>query len=171
MEDGLHIAINAKDFKAAVAHAETLNANVTARYSRPFRPLQLTYESDGIKCEFTLMTRGDDNDEDGEAASSSRPAPAQVLSARQTPVPRADKQTPQARERRVRPIVGTSNPAPTAEPEERRRPTPIDLDNSLFVPADDDRQWDEPGEETEDMLGWDATGEVCTPLPQTNDPY
>lgn len=32
--------------------------------------------------------------------------------------------------------------------------------DSLFVPADDDRQWDEMNEEEEpqDILGWDASG-------------
>jgi hypothetical protein len=36
--------------------------------------------------------------------------------------------------------------------------------DSLFVPADDDRQWDEMDEEEEpqDILGWDASGtQVC----------
>jgi hypothetical protein len=31
----MHVAINLKDFKAVVAHAETANATVTARYTRP----------------------------------------------------------------------------------------------------------------------------------------
>ena len=36
--------------------------------------------------------------------------------------------------------------------------------DSLFVPADDDRQWDEmkDEEEPQDILGWDASGtQVC----------
>jgi hypothetical protein len=33
VEDNMHVAINLKDFKAVVAHAETANATVTARYT------------------------------------------------------------------------------------------------------------------------------------------
>lgn len=187
VEDNLHVAINVKDFKAAVAHAETLDAKVTARYSRPFRPLQLTYESDGIGSEFTLMTRGEDNSNQDATPSSwsstrvAAAAAAQRLSARQGSEARATRtnthdnnhptdgdEMPPPRGRRIRPLVGSAvgsqNLAPTTE---EQRPAPSNGLDSLFVPADDDRQWDEPNEdetaETEDMLGWDAMGDqVCS---------
>lgn len=175
VEDHLHVAINVKDFKAAVAHAETLNASVTARYSRPCRPLQLAYESDGINSEFTLMTRGE-ADPDDIPPSSRRVI--RELSARQTPAPlvqpsssnnndttaASNRDMPPPSSRRARPLTGTAsasvcNPEPSMEAEPSRPSASIDFDNSLFVPADDDRQWDETNEEetTEDVLGWDAS--------------
>lgn len=180
VEDHLHVAINVKDFKAAIAHAETLNATVTARYSRPCRPLQLAYESDGINSEFTLMTRGE-ADPDDTPPSSRRVI--RELSARQTPAPlvqpsssnnndttaASNRDMPPPSSRRTRPLTGTAsasvcNPEPNMEAEPPRPSASIDFDNSLFVPADDDRQWDEANEEetTEDVLGWDASmDQVC----------
>ncbi|PWW76323.1 Rad9-domain-containing protein [Tuber magnatum] len=58
-EDGVHVAVSLKDFKAIVAHADSLHASVTAYYSDPGRPLQVTYGQEGMNCEFTLMTLGD----------------------------------------------------------------------------------------------------------------
>ncbi|RPA98698.1 Rad9-domain-containing protein [Choiromyces venosus 120613-1] len=58
-EDGVHVAVSLKDFKAIVAHADSLHASVTAYYSDAGRPLQVTYEQEGMSCEFTLMTLGD----------------------------------------------------------------------------------------------------------------
>lgn len=151
VEDDLHVAISAKDFKAAVVHAETLDVKVAARYSRPFRPLQLSYESDGIRTEFTLMTRGEEGEEDraDEASSSHRnsaAAPRILAASRETRAEHDEEDAP-VRGRKPRPLVGTTAAR-------------VEHDN-LFVPADDDRQWDEPEQETgEDALGWDATGEV-----------
>lgn len=171
VDDNLHVAINAKDFKAVIANAEMANATITARYTRPCRPLQLAYEFEGVISEFTLMTRGEaDND---NTPSASRPA-APELSARQTPVPVQVSHTngasnrgqmPPPPGRSIKPLAG--NPAhSTQRTAETSRPSQsIDFD-SLFVPADDDRQWDVPNDEDEavpeDTLGWDATGEqVC----------
>ncbi|CUS12323.1 unnamed protein product [Tuber aestivum] len=58
-EDGVHVAVSLKDFKAIVAHADSLHASVTAYYSEAGHPLQVTYEQEGMNCEFTLMTLGD----------------------------------------------------------------------------------------------------------------
>ncbi|KAF8469708.1 Rad9-domain-containing protein [Kalaharituber pfeilii] len=58
VEEGLHITINLKDFKAIINHADSLGATVTAYYSAPGRPLQIQYDRDGMRCEFTLMTTG-----------------------------------------------------------------------------------------------------------------
>lgn len=166
-EDHLHVAIHMKDFKAAIAHAETANAKITARFTRPSRPLQFAYESEGVKTEFTLMTRGDSPGED--APGSSRAAPQ--LSARQTPAPvqishrntaPETAQIPPPRSRSIRPLTGTSTRASQSNTETQQPPPSMEFD-SLFVPADDDRQWDVPNDEdegpVEDELGWDATGE------------
>lgn len=59
VEDKIHIAVSLKDIKAIVTHAGSLSAPISTFYSDPGRPLQLAYEHDGVKCEFTLMTMAD----------------------------------------------------------------------------------------------------------------
>ncbi|CAK37530.1 uncharacterized protein An02g02490 [Aspergillus niger] len=176
-EDHLHVAIHMKDFKAAIAHAETANAKITARFTRPSRPLQFAYESEGVKTEFTLMTRGESPGED--VPGSSRAAPQ--LSARQTPAPvqisqrntaPETAQMPPPRSRSIRPLTGTSTRASQSNTETQQPPPSMEFD-SLFVPADDDRQWDVPNDEdegpVEDELGWDATGEQTSTGPGLRD--
>lgn len=58
-EEGVHITISVKDFRAIVTHAETLKGSMTANFSRPSRPLQFFYQAVGMTCQFILMTRGD----------------------------------------------------------------------------------------------------------------
>jgi cell cycle checkpoint control protein RAD9A len=171
VKDGLHVAISAKDFKAVVIHADSLKTPITARYTRPCRPMQLAYKAEGIGAEFTLMTRGevDDND-DNQPASSSRPA--SQLSARPAAqrVPASGRPsmppppTPSARSSASRPL-----PPPPSRSEiistDASRSAFADLNDSLFVPADDDRQWDEQDyeEEQEDILTWNSKVEaVCS---------
>lgn len=177
VEDNMHIAINLKDFKAVVAHAETTNATVTARYTRPCKPMQLAYEFEGVSAEFTIMTCGD---VDGETAPASSRAGMGQLSQRQTPAPISvsRKHTPHGaaqatqmpppppRARSIRPLNGTSTQEHLAQTAaERPSASAVSMDyDSLFVPADDDRQWDEMNDEEEpqDILGWDASGrQVC----------
>ncbi|KAJ5896361.1 uncharacterized protein N7473_005760 [Penicillium subrubescens] len=176
VEDNMHIAINLKDFKAAVAHAETANATITARYTQPCKPLQLAYDYEGVNAEFTIMTRGEI---DGEAAPTSSRAAIRELSQRQTPAapisvrrnetPREATQNlqmppPPPRARSIRPLNGTSTQEHLSRSTASERPSASALSmeyDSLFVPADDDRQWDEMNEEEEepqDILGWDASG-------------
>ncbi|KAE8329048.1 Rad9-domain-containing protein [Aspergillus sergii] len=170
-EDSLHIAIALKDFKAVIAHAESAHSTITARYTRPTRPLQLAYDFGGVKTEFTLMTTGDT---DSDIPDSSR---APELSARQTPAPvsvsRANvtsntSHMPPPRARSIRPLTGTPGASVrgTDTNTQSQRPPPASIQfDSLFVPADDDRQWDVPNdeeEEAEDRLGWDATGDQQT---------
>ncbi|KAL2834404.1 Rad9-domain-containing protein [Aspergillus cavernicola] len=170
-DDGLHVAISVKDFKAVIAHAETARVIITARYTRPCRPLQLAYDFEGIRAEFTLMTTGEAGPED--APTSSRPVPQ--LSARQAPAPvqvsQANsttnaRQMPPPRSRPIRPLTGTSSRATDPSTQATTQPTPSIKFDSLFVPADDDRQWDvveEDEAEAEDMLGWDATADTDNP--------
>ncbi|KAL4931338.1 putative DNA repair protein rad9 [Aspergillus undulatus] len=192
-DDGVHIAISCKDFKAVISHAESARVLLTARYTRPCRPLQLAYDFEGARAEFTLMTTGEASPED--LPSSSRAV--RELSARQTPAPvsvpvraaqaaqatsrggasgnvNADtRQMAPPRGRPVRPLTGTATasattrgttPATQTQDQGTTQPPPassIKFD-SLFVPADDDRQWDfaeDEEREEEDMLGWDATAD------------
>ena len=167
IEEQLHIGISVKDFKAIVAHAETLKTSITASYSFPTRPMQLTYHEHGMQCEFTLMTIGD------YRGGSVTPAPAAVRHISPVPAERAPslQSTVQTA---VQPKT-TNMPPPsqplsrsfTKEPQSQRaqRPSPpppkASLDpESLFLPADedDDRIWGERNYDVEqDTLGWDAS--------------
>ncbi|KAI9786189.1 MAG: hypothetical protein M1839_007599 [Geoglossum umbratile] len=150
VEEKLHIAFSVKDFKAIITHADSLNASITALYSKPTRPLQIAYESDnGMLCEFTLMTIGD------HRGGSVTPAPS---IARTKPNAPDDRQTPTP-----------SNPLmpPPSQPLHRprqSRPSPpppkASLDpESLFFPEDESPSgWDDRDErEEEDLLGWDGS--------------
>lgn len=172
VEDGLHVAVNVKDFKAAVIHADTMKTSITARYTRPCRHLQLAYETEGISSEFTLMTRGevDDDDTSSRAASqlSARPAAAQSVSGNTSKNnTSARDQMPPPPSRSVQPVAQAAARKPEAPPSAAPRPSAyVDFDH-LFVPEDDDRQWDEHNyeEDAEDTLGWDANADtVCLPF-------
>ncbi|KAJ5963800.1 Rad9/DDC1 [Penicillium vulpinum] len=172
VEENMHVAINLKDFKAVVAHAETANATVTARYTRPCKPLQLEYRFEGISAEFTVMTRGQADSEDvpmSTRATIPRQTPTVPISAvrprdtRPSVIPSAQMPPPPPRSRSIRPLNGSSTQENLSQRASVDRPAASGLSmefDSLFVPADDDRQWDEMNEEEEpqDILGWDASG-------------
>ncbi|KZF22748.1 DNA repair protein rad9 [Xylona heveae TC161] len=165
VEERLHIAISVKDFKAIVMHADTISTSVSARYSLPSRPLQITYEGDGMLCKYTLMTIGD------YRASSTTPAPAlsadgRLLtrdgsrmasvpvgahSASSMPPPQRPASHKYASESFTQRTPRPSPPPPKAslDPE------------SLFVPQDEDAEWDDYQrvDQSEDVLGWDASGD------------
>lgn len=166
VQEGLHVAISVKDFKAIISHADTLKTTIIARYTRPCRPLQLSYEYEGMVCEFTLMTRGEPDDtvatsSNGNARElSARPysRPPQSISTRPTPnAPLAREPEPQQE-----PSVTVDRPMqqpsqPVVQESVQQPPSPSF--DPLFVPMDDDHQWDEPvyvDEDEEDILGWDA---------------
>ncbi|KAJ5747536.1 uncharacterized protein N7511_009232 [Penicillium nucicola] len=173
VEENMHVAINLKDFKAIIAHAETANATVTARYTRPCKPLQLEYRFEGVNAEFTIMTRGQADNEDAPTSSRATiprqtPAPIPVLSHTRTrpSAPNTQMPPPPPRSRSIRPLNGSStqeNLSQRRAGSERPLASGLSMEfDSLFVPADDDRQWDEMNEEQEaepqDILGWDASG-------------
>lgn len=166
----MHVAINLKDFKAVVGHAETTNATVTARYTRPCRPLQMEYQFEGVHAEFTIMTRGQaDDDVPSSRATIPRQTPAPIpVSARPSEAPSAPRSMPPPppRGRSIRPLQGSSTQENLSQKTSADRPLASGLSmdfDSLFVPADDDGQWDEMNEEEpQDILGWDASGtQVC----------
>ncbi|KAJ5352957.1 Rad9/Ddc1 [Penicillium brevicompactum] len=167
VEDNMHVAINLKDFKAIVGHAETANATVTARFTRPCRPLQLEYRFEGVHAEFTIMTRGQADDEVPSSRATiprQTPAPIPVPARLSEPQPSAPNTMPPPppRSRSIRPLNGSSTQENLSQKSRADRPLASGLSmdfDSLFVPADDDRQWDEMNEEEpQDILGWDASG-------------
>lgn len=173
VEENMHVAINLKDFKAVVSHAETANATVTARYTRPCKPLQLEYRFEGINAEFTVMTRGQADSDDVPTSSRATiprqtPTPIPISTARPRDTrpavtPSTQMPPPPPRSRSIRPLNGSSTQENLSQRASADRPAASGLSmdfDSLFVPADDDRQWDEMNEEEEpqDILGWDASG-------------
>ena len=50
MQENVHIVIRVKDFKAIVMHAETLHTPISAYFSYPSRPLQFSYQNEGMVC-------------------------------------------------------------------------------------------------------------------------
>lgn len=82
VQEGLHIGIVVRDFRAIVSHADGLGVGVTARYSKGNRPMQITYGNDGIICAFTLMTRCQPADMPSSAGDTRTSTPARDLSVR-----------------------------------------------------------------------------------------
>jgi cell cycle checkpoint control protein RAD9A len=169
VQEGLHLSIIVKDFRAIIAHAETMRASVTARYSRGNRPMQFTYEADGVLAHYTLMTRGSSNDVTSGTTGST---PARDLSVR--PVsqpPPSTNATTQPPMTMPPPIARSFNREATAQatlerPNDRNSPPPAPSASinpqSLFIPEDDEQQWDEPDyEDRPDHVTWDST-EVLT---------
>lgn len=175
VQEGLHIGTMVKDFRAIVAHAEAMRVPVTARYSRGNRPMQISYESNGLIAEFTLMTRGTSNVSSASHAST----PAREISMR--PASRAPEtatateQSTATTSRRLGASAEMPPPAARTSFRDTAHPLPIGSvsrvnapapsasinPDSLFIPADDDdQQWDEPnfGEEA-DIVTWDNTAE------------
>ncbi|KAK5714686.1 hypothetical protein LTR17_017141 [Elasticomyces elasticus] len=167
MQKDMHIVISVKDFKAIVTHAETLRAPITARFSFPTRPLQFSYHNLGIHSEFTLMTTGD------MRAASSTPNPHFVSnrsSSRQpsvTPAPAtnrlASEMPPPPRPGLGKSLLSQSQRANVkAQSRQPSMTESIPDPDSLFVPGEDDRVWNQPDyeqDDTEEMLGWDANNE------------
>ncbi|KAK2612206.1 hypothetical protein QQS21_001782 [Conoideocrella luteorostrata] len=59
VEDKLHIVISVKDFRAIIQHAGIAGNAISARYSLPAKPIQLSYSGDALSCEFLVMTVGE----------------------------------------------------------------------------------------------------------------
>ena len=168
VEEGLHIGITVKDFKAVAIHAETLKTSVTACYSFPTRPMQLNYCMNGMQCEYTLMTIGE------YRGPSATPIPNSLKQVATPPVKlqSVTQQQPAAAigDRKVAAMPPPSRPIsrsktrdpPASQKVQRPSPPPpkASLDpESLFLPQydDEDRQWGENYNEEEDTVGWSAS--------------
>jgi cell cycle checkpoint control protein RAD9A len=166
-EDMVHIGISVKDFRAIVMHAETLKASITALYSHPTLPMQLTYREHGMQCEFTLMTIGD------YRSDSATPTPAAIRKASSVPKNRQSSNQSPAQDRppetadTMLPPVQPASRSFTRELPSQRPPRPLppppkaSLDpESLFLSSDeeDERKWGEKTfEQEEDTIGWDQS--------------
>ncbi|KAF2111676.1 Rad9-domain-containing protein [Lophiotrema nucula] len=165
VQPGLHIIISVKDFKSIVLHAETLKTSLKAYYSQPTRPLQFSYGSDGLLCEFTLMTSGDYN-----AAPSATPAaPTMSRANSRAQSTTTDRSDPRSSRNEMPPPI---EPASRQPARQRRNPVgsranaepkPAQPDpDSLFVQQNEDEAAWEPLDynNEEETLGWDASMEA-----------
>lgn len=163
-KEKMHIAISVKDFKSVVLHADTLRTVVSAAYSIPTQPLQLSYEMEGMYCEYTLMTTGDSKGiplpeqsvptEKAGSAAKSRSAQSTTVDHR---IGLDDMPPPSTLRggtlRRSRPPGTAKHPA---SPKANGAGS-----DSLFVPVEDsDDRW-EPANyhEGEETLGWNASAD------------
>lgn len=174
MQENVHITIRVKDFKAIVMHAETLHTPISAYFSYPTRPLQFSYQNEGMACSFTLMTIGD------YRGASSTPNPNFVSTRSASRQPSMAPMTLNRRSTSEMPPparpASRLNPEKTFSSQSQRKPLrppstqhlapePEPDEDSLFMPAgDDEHTWDPPNfdqdEEEEEMLGWDASNEM-----------
>ncbi|KAI1393343.1 Rad9-domain-containing protein [Hypoxylon trugodes] len=176
-EDKLHIVISVKDFRAIIQHAGFLGSQISAHYSIPSKPMQLKYDGDGIKCEFLLMTVGD-RGAPGQKAKKARgsakgPKPPQLeaatsRAASHAPTPAPQLPPPKSQALRPDPVPSLRPSISINRPSQRPPPATFESE-SLFVPQDDEQQWepvnvgeDEDGEENA-RLEWDVSGDFHAP--------
>lgn len=184
----LHIIISVRDFRAILQHANWTSTELNAAYSRPGRPMKISYNGDGIVCDFILMTVDEKSTTSAQkkskqqqpaAAKHSRPALEAASSGRAasqaeerprqlSPVQQQQQQAPQAPRSQMPPPPRPNAPrssqfdirAPTKQP-----PSTLKSD-SLFMPQpDEDEEWEpvNPDDDEDDgdnaQLGWDASNE------------
>ncbi|KAI1024466.1 hypothetical protein LB505_000719 [Fusarium chuoi] len=178
VEDKLHIVISVKDFRAIIQHAGITGNDVSARYSIPTQPIQLSYTGDAMSCEFLVMTVGERGTNTGQrtkkgrknatqntgprleatsrrpsmAPPESQPAPAPAPPPPSLPQPNPTPQMSAARASASR--VGAFD----LRPSQRPAPPATNRSESLFV---EDEGWEPINYEDEELaednakLGWD----------------
>lgn len=133
VEDKLHIVISVKDFRAIIQHAGITGNTLSARYSLPSRPIQLSYSSDAISCEFLIMTVGErgtnptQKTRKGRKNASQNNAPRLEAISRRTSVAPSEGSQAQALAQPKPELPQQSNPPPLPTPGSVRlppKPTP-----------------------------------------------
>ena len=159
VEEKQHVGISVRDFKAIVAHADSLRASVTALYSQPSKPLLFTYSDHGVVGEFTLMTIG------AYRGGSATPAPS-VHRAKPFTLPTRSDHAGSARSQADTADMPPPPPRQgatsftrdsTSSRVEPAQPRPSIIEESLFVTEDDEeeRRWGpRTYEEDEGELRW-----------------
>ncbi|KAK4456241.1 hypothetical protein QBC34DRAFT_287441 [Podospora aff. communis PSN243] len=175
VEDKLHIIIGVKDFRAILQHAQMISGDLTTCYSNPGRPMKLSYNSDGVLCEFIMMTIGEEDamgqrHKTGRAKSAASNAgrreldsggrrSSSVVTESQARNTQAKPQTqPQAQSSLRNPTAQQKTPPRPRQPGFDIRPQPnpppsarSTRSDSLFVgQVDDDQQWEPLNEDEEE---------------------
>ncbi|UZP39636.1 hypothetical protein NXS19_007452 [Fusarium pseudograminearum] len=179
VEDKLHIVISVKDFRAIIQHAGIIGNDVSARYSVPTQPIQLSYTGDAMSCEFLVMTVGERGTNTGQRTKKGRKnvpqnaGPRLEATTRRPSIPPAESQQPQppAHPLPSMPQHNQSTPQMSAarasasrvgvfdlRPSQKPAPPATNQSESLFV---EDEGWepinydDEELMEDNSKLGWD----------------
>lgn len=197
VQDKLHIIISVKDFRAILQHAQVVSGELTTSYSNPGRPMKLTYNSEGILCEFILMTVGEKDamgqkHKNPRANSAAPKGPGRpeldAGSRRGSSVVNENRTQPGAPGTSARPARHKSpvrsrqpgfeiRPQPMAPPPRPPPPPASEASDSLFVAQDEDQEWEplNPDEEEEesgaDRLEWNSNNEPVSPSPPAPLPY
>ncbi|KAK3900872.1 hypothetical protein C8A05DRAFT_35467 [Staphylotrichum tortipilum] len=175
VQDKLHIIISVKDFRAILQHAQMTSGALTTTYSIPGRPMKLSYNTDGVICEFILMTVGE---KDAMTQKHKNPRPnaskagtpqLDAASHRGSSVGNENRPAP-AEPAPAAPRLPQQNAIRTRQPGFEIRPSPMPPpataeSESLFVDqGEEDEQWEpvNPEDEEEEeiaRLEWNATNE------------
>ncbi len=179
VQDKLHIIISVKDFRAILQHAQMTSGALTTTYSIPGRPMKLSYNTDGVLCEFILMTVGEKDamtqKHKNPRSNASKAGTPQLDAAshRGSSVGNENRQAaPEPAP--AAPKLPQQNPIRTRQPGFEIRPSPMPppataQSESLFVDQEEDEQWEpvNPEEEEEEeiaRLEWNATNEPVASL-------
>lgn len=184
--EDLRVIISVKDFRSILQHANWTSSELHAAYSRPGRPMKISYNGDGIICEFILMTV---DDKSASAAQKKDKTQASIRSAARPSVnPPSSRSTSRAANNAVQ-VRSPEHQHDTASQQARmpppRRPNaprssqfdiraplkqpPSTLkSDSLFLPQpdeDEDEQWqpvnpdDDDDDDENARLGWDTSNQ------------
>ncbi|POR35099.1 DNA repair protein rad9 [Tolypocladium paradoxum] len=182
VEDKLHIVISVKDFRAIIQHAGSTGNALSARYSLPARPIQLSYSSDAISCEFLIMTVGERGSNPNQKTKKGRKNAAQNTGPRLEATSRTTSVAPSEAPQQPQPqsvpqpmLPAASRPPPRLSAARasasrigafdlrpsQRPPPPTLRSESLFV---DDDGWEPVRDEDEDAeedarLEWDHSAD------------
>ncbi|KAF3770265.1 hypothetical protein M406DRAFT_246528 [Cryphonectria parasitica EP155] len=193
----LHIIISVRDFRAVLQHANWTSNELNAAYSRPGRPMKVSYNGDGIICEFILMTVDEKSTAaqrkgqskaaakaarpaldaaSASASASSRPASAANIPSRQPSPPQQKAQEQQGQSTRM-PPPRRPNPPRSSQFDIRaplRQPPSTLKSDSLFMPQpDEDDQWEpvNPNDDEDDehaRLEWEPSNEPASTMRISN---
>lgn len=187
--ENLRVIISVKDFRSILQHANWTSSEMNAAYSRPGRPMKISYNGDGIICEFILMTVDDKSASGAQKkgktqasvrsaarpsldASSSRPASGAMNN---SVLARSAQRQEEAESQHAQmPPPRRPNPPRSSQFDIRaplKQPPSTLKSESLFLPQpdeDEDEQWqpvnpdDEDADDENARLGWDTSnGPVC----------
>ncbi|WKT50123.1 Rad9 [Fusarium oxysporum f. sp. vasinfectum] len=178
VEDKLHIVISVKDFRAIIQHAGITGNDVSARYSIPTQPIQLSYTGDAMSCEFLVMTVGERGTNTGQRTKKGRKNATQNTGPRLEATSRRPSMAPPESQPAPAPAppppsLPQHNPTPQMSaarasasrvgafdlrPSQRPAPPATNRSESLFV---EDEGWEPINYEDEELaednakLGWD----------------
>ncbi|KAL7918304.1 Rad9 domain-containing protein [Trichoderma austrokoningii] len=177
VEDKLKIVVSIKDIRAITQHAASTGNVIAARYSLPARPMQLSYASGAISCEFLIMTVGERGGNSAHrtrkvrkgapGSNSSHVPPHLEATSRRTSTAPSQTSSEIQRLQSEMPLPASSrqppNPAPRLSaakasasrigafefrPSQRPPPPPTLRSDSLFV--EDEEAWEPVRDDNED---------------------